>query len=224
MLRELISRFTASGTPPLVLSHVSQLSQPQRLGILLAKPARVAKVATVAVAKAENRKIEGDGHPGDESTGASVPNAETGLDWLPGPPDEADSAFNGWWAAFDLRDLCRRNHMRVVHAGARVLVVYPPCLDVGLLEYAEPLLESARCYLCANRDKLPALSQADAVTSILAIMRQHPGLKFCRGDDGSMWPLYPKTWTAGQKATLQAFWFAAGDALDRDDFMGIGSG
>lgn len=148
----------------------------------------------------------------------------TGLGWLPGPPDEAAPAFNGWWAAFDLADLCKLYDMRIVLAGERILAVYPPSLEPELIAYAGSLLSDAREYLIANRDRLPILSQADAVTAIKEIMYQHKGLRFCRGDGGSMWPLYPKGWTAGQKATVQALWFAAGPALDHDDFKGIDAG
>ncbi len=221
MLRELISRFTASGTPPLVLSHVSQLSQPQCPGILLAKPACVAKVATVAVAKVENRKIEGDGHPGEESTGASVPDPQTDLDWSPWPAEDGDPDYEAKWAVFDLRALCRSCGLRIVRAGERVLAVYPTSLDAGMIEYAEGLLDDARAYLHQHMDKLPALAPAEAVKIILDIMRQHPGLRFCRGDGGSRWPLYPRTWTAGQRAMMQSLWFIAGEALNREDFKGV---
>jgi len=54
--------------------------------------------------------------------GASAPSSETdptGLVWLPGPPDDTDPAFNGWWAAFDLADLCRLFGVRIVNAGER---------------------------------------------------------------------------------------------------------
>jgi len=87
--------------------------------------------------------------------------------------------------------------------------------------YASELLAEARPYLTTNMDRLPILSPAEAVKTIMEIMRQHPGLRFCRGDDGSRWPLYSKTWTAGQCVTLQALWLAAGDALDRDGFMEV---
>jgi len=81
------------------------------------------------------------------------------------------------------------------------------------------LLAEARDFLRQHMDRLPVLEPAAAVEHILAIMREHPGLRFTRGDDGSLWPLYPQTWTAGQKATVQALWFAAGADLDCDNFM-----
>ena len=155
------------------------------------------------------------------STGASAPASGTGLDWLPGPPDDADPAFNGWSAAFDLADVCRLYGVRVVRAGERVLAIYPPALEAELVAYASELLAEARLYLATNMDKLPALTPAQAVIAIKEIMRQHAGLRFCRGEAGSRWPIYPRTWTAGQKATAQALWFAAGDALDHDDFMEV---
>lgn len=145
----------------------------------------------------------------------------TGLGWLPGPPDDTDPAFNGWWAAFDLRDLGELYGMQIVHAGERVLAIYPPSLEPELVASASELLADARDYLAANADKLPVLTPAQAVTAIKEIMRQHRGLRFCRGDGGSRWPLYPKDWSAGQKATVQALWFAAGDALDQDNFEEI---
>ena len=222
MLRELISRFTGPGSPPPVLSQVSQLSQSQRLGILLANPSSVAKVATVAVAKVETPKIGGTDQPTVESKGALAPGPDTtGLGWLPGPPDDADPAFSAWWAALDLLDIGRCFGLRIVRAGERILAVYPPSLDPGMIEYAEDLLDDARGYLMANLDRLPVLTPAEAVVEIKGIMREHPGLRFARGEGGSMWPLYPKTWTAGQKATAQSLWFAAGDVLDRDDFRGV---
>ena len=106
----------------------------------------------------------------------------------------------------------------IVHAGERVLAVFQPDLPDELVAYASELLAEARPYLAEHLDRLPILSPAAAVKIILDIMRQHPGLRFCRGDGGSRWPLYPKTWTAGQKATVQTLWFVAGDALDQDDF------
>ncbi len=143
----------------------------------------------------------------------------TGLGWLPGPPDEAATSFDGWWAAFDLADVCRLYGVRVVRAGERILAVYPPSLEPELIAYAGSLLVEARPYLTAHMDKLPILTQPEAVKIILEIMHQHRGLKFTRGDGGSMWPIYPRTWTAGQRATVQSLWFAAGGAFDRDDFM-----
>ncbi len=158
------------------------------------------------------------------STGASAPASGTGLDWLPGPPDDADPSFNGWWAAYDLADVCRLYDVRVAHAGGRVIAIYPPALEPELIAYAGSLLTDAREYLTANRGKLPVLDPAEAVEIILATMRQHRGLRFCRGDGGSRWPVYPKGWTAGQKATVQALWFAAGEALDQDAFEEINNG
>jgi hypothetical protein len=145
----------------------------------------------------------------------------TGLGWLPGPPDEAAPSFDGWWAAFDLSDLGKLYGVRVVRAGERILAAYPPELEAELVAYASELLAEARSYIAANLDKLPVLSPADAVAAIKEIMRQHKGLRFTKGEGGSMWPLYPKNWTAGQRATLQSLWFAAGGALDRDDFREV---
>ena len=159
--------------------------------------------------------------PVRQNFGVVSPDFPTGLGWLPGPPDDADPAFNGWWAAFDLADLCKLYDMRIVHAGERVLAIYPPSLEPELVASASELLAEARPYLAANADKLPVLTPAQAVKIILDIMRQHKGLRFCRGDGGSRWPLYPRTWSAGQRATLQALWFVAGEALDRDDFMEV---
>ena len=156
-----------------------------------------------------------------ELSGASAPGPETGLDWLPGPPAEDGPDFGGWWGAFDLADLAKLFSLRVVAAGGRVLVLYPPSLSPDLASYAEGLLDDAKPYLAANLDKLPILTPAQAVESLKAIMRQHKGLRFTKGTDGGMWPLYPGAWTAGQKQALQALWFAAGDALDADDFKEI---
>lgn len=145
----------------------------------------------------------------------------TGLGWLPGPADEAAPAFNGWWAAFDLADVCRLYGVRVVHAGERVIAVYPPALEPELIAYAGSLLVEAQDYLLQHLDKLPALAPAEAVEIVKEVMRQHNGLRFCRGEGGSRWPLYPRTWTAGQRAMVQSLWFVAGEALDRDDFMEV---
>jgi hypothetical protein len=153
--------------------------------------------------------------------GASAPASETGLDWLPGPPGDADPAFNGWWAAYDLADVCHLYGVWIVRAGERILAVYPPELEPELIAYAGSLLAEARGYLSAHMAKLPALAPAEAVEIIKDTMRAHKSLRFCRGEAGSRWPLYPKTWTAGQRVTLQTLWFAAGDALDRDDFKGV---
>lgn len=158
------------------------------------------------------------------STGASAPASGTGLDWLPGPPDDADPSFKGWWAAFDLADVCRLYDVRIVHAGKRVIAIYPQALEAKLAAYAGSLLVEAQPYLAAHLDKLPILTPAQAVEIILGIMRRHPGLRFCRGEGGSMWPLYPRHWSAGQRVTLQALWYVAGENLDADSFIGIGAG
>lgn len=160
----------------------------------------------------------------DLSMGASAPGpnqADTGLDWLPPGPDFDHPDHPGWWACFDLADLCRTHHMRVVHAGERLLILYPVELPDGLIEYAEDLLEDGKPYLRQHMDRLPILTPAGAAMIILEIMRQHKGLRFTRGDDGSRWPIYPRAWTTGQRATVQALWFAAADALDRDGFEGV---
>lgn len=218
MLRELIARFTTPGTPPPGLSQVSQLSLSQRPGILLAKPSSVAKVATVAVAKVGNPKIGVTDQPTVECKGASVPGPETGLGWLPGPPADDGPDFDGWRGAFDLTDLCRLYGARIVRAGERILALFPPALEPELVGYASELLAEARDYLRQHVNKLPVLPPAEAVKIILDIMRQHRELRFCRGDGGSLWPLYPRQWTAEQKLTVQALWFAAGPALDGEAF------
>lgn len=146
---------------------------------------------------------------------------ETGLSWLPSPPNEAALSFDGWWAAFDLADVCRLYAVRVVRAGERVLAVYPPALEHELIAYVGSLLAEARVYLSPHMDKLPVLAPAEAVEIVKSIMRQHPGLRFSRGEGGSMWPLYPRAWTAGQRVTLQSLWFVAGPALDREAFMEV---
>ena len=145
----------------------------------------------------------------------------TGLGWLLSSPGEADPAFNGWWAAFDLADVCRLHGVRVIHSGERILAIYPPSLEPELVAYAGSLLAEARGYLSAHMDKLPVLDPAEAVEIVKSIMRQHRGLRFCRGEGGSRWPLYPMTWTAGQRATVQSLWLVAGEALDADSFMGV---
>lgn len=145
----------------------------------------------------------------------------TGLGWVTCPPEYDAEKYGGWWSAFDLADLARLYSLRIVHAGERVLTVYPPTLEAELVAYAGSLLAEAQDYLRQHLGKLPVLSPDEAVATIKAVMRQHKGLKFTRGTDASLWPLYPRGWTAGQRATLQSLWFAAGDALDRDDFEGV---
>jgi len=143
----------------------------------------------------------------------------TGLEWIVKPTDPDAPGYGSQWAAFDLADFGRLYGVRVVRAGERVLAVYPPALEPELIAYASELLAEARDFLRQHMDRLPVLTPAEAVKAILEIMRRHDGLRFTRGDDGSRWPLYPSTWTTGQRVTLQALWFAAGDALDRDDFI-----
>ena len=156
-----------------------------------------------------------------ELSGASAPGPDTGLGWLPGPPAEDGPDFARWLGAFDMADLAKLYSLRVVAAGGRVLVLFPPSLSPDLVSYAEAILDDARHYLSANLDKLPVLTPTEAVAAIKEIMRQHKGLRFCRGDGGSRWPLYPKTWAASQRQAVQALRFAAGDALDLDDFKEI---
>jgi hypothetical protein len=142
----------------------------------------------------------------------------TGLEWLPGPPDSDASSFDTWWSAFDLHDLCHLYSVRIVAAGKRVVAIFPASLEPELVAYTSALLDDTRLFLLDHIGKLPVLGPTETVTIIMAIMREHPGLHFCRGDDGSRWPLYPKEWTAGQKATVQSLWTAAGNALDQYDF------
>lgn len=156
-----------------------------------------------------------------QTEGASAPAPDTGLDWLPGPPDDADPAFAPWWASLDLQDICRCFGVRVVRSAERMVAIFPPSLDAELVAATSEVLVAARPFLRQHMDKLPILTPADAVEIIKDVMRAHPGLRFGRGDGGSMWPLFPKTWTPGQRATVQALWFAAGDALDRCDFREI---
>ena len=144
-----------------------------------------------------------------------------GLEWISNPTDPDASDYGSQWAAYDLADLARLYSICIVRAGERVLAVYPPDLESELIAYASELLAEAQPYLAANIDRLPILTPAAAVKTILEIMRQHDGLRFTRGEDGSRWPLYPTSWTAGQRVTLQALWFAAGDALDLDEFMEV---
>lgn len=156
-----------------------------------------------------------------ELSGASAPGPETGLDWLPGPPADDGPDFAGWWGAFEVADLAKLYALRVVAAGSRVLILYPPKLQPNLVSYAEGLLDNARPYLRQHMDRLPLLTPAEAVETIKDVMRQHKGLRFTRGDGGSMWPLYPTIWTADQKTAVQSLWLVAGDALDADSFAGV---
>ncbi len=145
----------------------------------------------------------------------------TGLEWLPARPafDHPDHA--GWWAAYDLADLAQSQQLRVVKAGGRIVVVYPPALPPELVDYAEGLLDEARAYLAAHLDKLPVLEPAQALEYLKDIMREHKSLGFVRGGDGSRWPVFPANWTKGQKATVRALWIVAGQVLDRDAFKDV---
>lgn len=145
----------------------------------------------------------------------------TGLGWLPGPPDESAPDFNARWAAYDLADICKLHGVRIVRAAERIVAVFPSPLEPELVAYAGSLLAEARPFLSVHLEKLPVLPPPEAVEILKDTMRQNKGLRFCRGEAGSRWPLYPKTWTAGQRATVQALWFAAGDALDLDAFKEI---
>ena len=157
-----------------------------------------------------------------EAVPPSVPaDFSTGLEWIVWPADDADPDFDAKWAAFDLADLGRLYGVRIVASGGRALAIYPSSLEPELVAYAGSLLAEARGYLSVNMDKLPVLSPAEAVATVKSIMRQHKGLRFARGDGDSLWPLYPATWTAGQKTTVQALWLAAGEALDLDDFKEV---
>ena len=143
----------------------------------------------------------------------------TGLEWLPNPPDSDGPAFDTWWAAFDLADLCKRYGVRVVRAETHIVAVYPPTLKSELVPYTSELLDDARPCLATNIDKLPILDPSEAMRVIKDIMRQHQELRFCRGEDGSRWPLYPTTWTNEQCMAVQSIWFVAGNALDHDNFI-----
>ena len=145
----------------------------------------------------------------------------TGLGWVPYPPALDTEKYGGQWAASDLADLAKLYGLRIVRAGERVLATYPPALEPELIAYAGSLLAEAQDFLRQHMDKLPVLAPADAVATIKAVMHQHKGLRFCRGEDGSRWPLYPRGWTAGQRATVQALWFVAGPTLDNDAFMEV---
>ena len=145
----------------------------------------------------------------------------TGLGWVPAPGEVGAPGFAPWWAAFDLADICRLYGMRIAAAGNRLLAIYPPELEAELVAYASELLDQARPFLAANLDKLPILTPAEAVEIVKDIMRRHRGLRFIRGEGGSMWPAYPPTWTPAQKATLQSVWLSAGEALDRADFRDV---
>ncbi|EHJ46931.1 hypothetical protein DFW101_0916 [Solidesulfovibrio carbinoliphilus subsp. oakridgensis] len=159
-----------------------------------------------------------------ELSGASAPGPSTGLEWLPGPPADDGPDFESWWGAFDLADFAKLYGLRVVAASGRVLVLYPPELHPDLVSYAEALLGDAQPYLAARLDKLPALDPAEVAGIIKDVMSQHKGLRFTRGDGGSMWPIYPPKWAACQKQVVQSLWLAAGDSLDHDDFKGMDDG
>ena len=142
------------------------------------------------------------------------------LEWITWAADINDPDFEVRWAAHDLADLCCRYGLRVVRAGKRILIVYP-ALEPELVAYASSLLTEAWDYMAANEDRLPTLTSAEAVVGIKNIMRQHKGLRFCRGEGGSLWPIYPTDWTAEQRIVVQTLWFVAGEALDKDDFVEV---
>lgn len=156
-----------------------------------------------------------------ELSGASAPGPSTGLEWLPGPPADDGPDFESWWGAFDLADFAKLYGLRVVAAGGRVLVLYPPELHPDLVSYAEALLDDAHPYLAAHLGKMSVLEPAETVVEIKRIMVAHKGLRFCRGDNGSRWPLYPLAWTANQKNAVQRLWLIACLTLDHENFEGI---
>jgi hypothetical protein len=156
-----------------------------------------------------------------ELSGASAPGPVTGLEWVSYPPFLDTEKYGGQWAAFDLADLGKLYGVRVVRASERILAVFQPSLEPELVAYASELLAEAQGFLRQHQDRLPVLDPAEAVKIILATMRAHKGLRFCRGSDGSRWPIFPKRWTAGQKATVQSLWLVAGPALDVDFFEGV---
>ncbi|MGD9607982.1 MAG: hypothetical protein AB7U59_01115 [Desulfovibrionaceae bacterium] len=174
-------------------------------------PAKVAE-RVLAVARERREELR------RELSGASAPAPGTGLEWVSCPPAFDAEKYGDLWAAFDLADVCKLYGVRVVRAGERILAVYPPALEPELIAYAGSLLVEAQPYLRQHMDKLPSLGAADAVTEIKRIMNAHKGLKFTKGDDGSRWPIYPRTWTAGQKATAQSLWFAV-RTLVRTNFL-----
>jgi hypothetical protein len=87
---------------------------------------------------------------------AGLPQVEaTGLTWLPGAPDIDHPDFDGWWAAFDLRDLARHHGLRVVLAGGRPRLVYPSHPHSALVAYAGNLFADALPFLKQHMGELP---------------------------------------------------------------------
>jgi len=184
--------------------------------------------AIPAIGQGENSKNSRNSSPSPSNgRGKAIPFPTgpapigTGLDWVVCPPEYDAEKYGGQWAAFDLADVCHLYGVRVVHAGERVLTFYPPTLEPELVAHASELLAEARPYLATHLDKLPIMEPAEAVKIIKDVMRKHPGLHFCRGEGGSMWPIYPRQWAAGQRATAQGLWFAAGETLDLYDFREV---
>jgi len=87
---------------------------------------------------------------------AGLPQADaTGLSWLPGSPGFDHPDFDGWWAAFDLRDLAQHHGLRVALAGGRLRLIYPASSHPDLKSYAESLFADALPFLEQHKCKLP---------------------------------------------------------------------
>lgn len=177
--------------------------------------------------------------PPPDGQGAAPPTTPdpkgSGLEWVTCPPEYDIEKYGGQWAALDLADFAKRYGLRVVRAEksrdkpprwalegsvsahgvntGRILIVYQPDLKTVLTDRAESLLTEARPYLRVHLAELPILTPAEAAKAITDIMRRHPDLRFVLGEAGSLWPVYPKHWSVGQRLALQSLWFVAGDAL-----------
>ena len=87
---------------------------------------------------------------------AGLPQADaTGLSWLPGSPGFDHPDFDGWWAAFDLRDLAQHHGLRVALAGGRLRLIYPASSHPDLKSYAESLFADALPFLEQHKGKFP---------------------------------------------------------------------
>lgn len=119
-------------------------------------------------------------------------------------------------AASDLLDIASRHGLRLTQvASGRVVLIYPPRPHPDLVQYADGLLTLARPHFVRHPGLLPDLTPAGAVAELQGLLDACPGLRFVRGEGGGWWPVYPRYWSVEQKASVQALWFVAGDALDK---------
>lgn len=118
-------------------------------------------------------------------------------------------------AAADLIDIADRHGLRLAQASTgRVLLLYPHRPSPNLVQYADGLLTLALPHFMRHPGLLPVMTPAEAVEELQELQDACPGFRLVRGEGGGWWPVYPRYWSVEQRASVQALWFVAGDALD----------